>query len=128
MFRVDWIPVVLPTWDGVARGRSGTIGHRFQSHLCSTDVVVCYFSKSRPLYGAHFFNSAWGFFVALLIFSFQNTSKKIWISVGSAAGIVAILIVWCVWNTWDSEEEDEEDIDWPYEPEPRLQAGNATPA
>ena len=58
------------------------------------------------------FNSAWGFFVALLIFSFQNTSKKIWISVGSAAGIVAILIVWCVSNTWDPGEEEEEPIEW----------------
>ena len=84
------------------------------------------FQNLRPLYGAHFFNRAWGFFVALLIFSFQNTSKKIWIPVGSAAGIVAILIVWCVWNTWDSEEGDEEDIDWPYEPEP--QSGNGTQA
>jgi hypothetical protein len=55
--------------------------------------------------------SAWGFFVALLIFSFQNMSRTIWISVGTAAGIVAFLIVWCIINTWDSEErEDEPDL------------------
>jgi len=66
--------------------------------------------------------SAWGFFVALLIFSFQNTSRKIWIPVGTAAGIVAILIVWCIWNTWDQEEEEEEPIDM------NLSFGNSTQA
>jgi hypothetical protein len=71
-------------------------------------------------------NSAWGFFVALLIFSFQNTSRKIWITVGTAAGIVAILIIWCIQNTWDQEEEEERPIDWPYEPEPQV--GNGTQA
>ena len=57
MFRVDWIPVVLLTRDAMARGRSGTIGHRFQSHLCFTDVVVChsYPNMLDPLYGAHSF-------------------------------------------------------------------------
>ena len=35
---------------------------------------------------------------------------------GTAAGIVAILIIWCIRNTWDSAEP-EEDVDWPYEPE-----------
>jgi hypothetical protein len=55
--------------------------------------------------------SAWGFFVALLIFSFQNMSRTIWISVGTAAGIVTFLIVWCIINTWDSgEREDEPDL------------------
>ena len=43
MFRADSVPVVLPTWDGVARGWPRAIGHRFQSNLRSTDVVVCYF-------------------------------------------------------------------------------------
>ena len=43
MFRVDWRPVVLPTWDGVARGWSRAVSHRFQSNLRSTDVVVRYF-------------------------------------------------------------------------------------
>ena len=53
-------------------------------------------------------NSAWGFFVALLMFSFQNMSRTIWISVGTAAGIVTVFIVWCIINTWDSEEREEE--------------------
>jgi hypothetical protein len=52
--------------------------------------------------------SAWGFFVALLIFSFQNMSRTIWISVGIPAGIVTVLIFWCIINTWDSEEQEEE--------------------
>jgi len=59
--------------------------------------------------------SAWGFFVALLIFSFQNTSKKIWITVGTAAGIVTILIVCCVKNTWEPEEQEEEPMEWQVE-------------
>ncbi|KAI9443655.1 hypothetical protein BJY52DRAFT_1157174 [Lactarius psammicola] len=67
--------------------------------------------------------SAWGFFVALLIFSFQNTSRRIWIPVGTAAGIVTILMIWCIGNTWDPEERGEEPVDWPYEPEPRLEHG-----
>ncbi|KAH8995331.1 hypothetical protein EDB92DRAFT_196297 [Lactarius akahatsu] len=60
--------------------------------------------------------SVGGFFVALLIFSFQDTTREIWISVGTAAGIVAILIVWCIKNTWDPVE-GEEPIDLPYERE-----------
>jgi hypothetical protein len=53
-------------------------------------------------------NSAWGFFIALLMFSFQNMSRKIWIPVGIAAGIVTVLVVWCISNTWDPEERGEE--------------------
>jgi len=52
--------------------------------------------------------SAWGFFVALLIFSFQNTSRRIWVPMGIAAGIVTVLIVWCITNTWDSDEREDE--------------------
>ncbi|KAI9443664.1 hypothetical protein BJY52DRAFT_447779 [Lactarius psammicola] len=65
------------------------------------------------------------FFAALLVFSFKDTSKNIWISVGTAAGIVTILIAWCTKNTWDPGEREEEPIDWPYEPEPQV--GNGTP-
>ena len=65
-------------------------------------------------------NSAWGFFVALLIFSFQNMSRKTWIPVGIAAGIVTVLIIWCIVNTWDQEEREEE-------PD-RPQLGNGTQA
>jgi len=68
--------------------------------------------------------SAWGFFVALLIFSFQNTSSRIWIPVGIAAGVVAILIIWCIKNTWDTVEPEDEPIDWLYEPEPPVGNGN----
>ncbi|KAI9459417.1 hypothetical protein BJY52DRAFT_1265560 [Lactarius psammicola] len=70
--------------------------------------------------------SAWGFFIALLIFSFQNTSMRIWIPVGTAAGVITILIIWCVGNTWDPEEQEEEPIDSLYEVEPRV--GNGTQA
>ena len=31
---------------------------------------------------------------------------------GTAAGIVTILIVWCITNTWDPEEKEEE-LEWP---------------
>ncbi|KAH9020462.1 hypothetical protein EDB85DRAFT_521995 [Lactarius pseudohatsudake] len=70
--------------------------------------------------------SAWGFFVALLIFSFQNTSMRIWIPVGTAAGTIAALIGWCIANTWqwDPEEQEEDPTDRPYEPE--RQVGNGT--
>ncbi|KAH9071193.1 hypothetical protein EDB83DRAFT_321597 [Lactarius deliciosus] len=63
--------------------------------------------------------SVWGFFVALLIFSFQNTSMRIWIPMGTAAVTITALIGWCIGNTWqwDPEEQDEELTDRPYEPE-----------
>ncbi|KAH9066353.1 hypothetical protein EDB87DRAFT_1554349, partial [Lactarius vividus] len=70
--------------------------------------------------------SAWGFFVALLIFSFQNTSMRIWIPVGTAAGIITALIVWCIGNTWDPEEREENPIDWLNEPRAGSQK-NDTP-
>src|SRR6266702_22270 len=62
MFRVDWLPVALPTWDELARGWSRTIGHRFQSNLRSTDVVVCYVCANilDPLYSAHSFKQRLG--------------------------------------------------------------------
>ncbi|KAH9020473.1 hypothetical protein EDB85DRAFT_522627 [Lactarius pseudohatsudake] len=67
--------------------------------------------------------SAWGFFVALLIFSFQDTSMRIWIPVGTAAGVIAILIIWVIGNTWDPKEQEEEYIDMLYEPEPLVKDG-----
>ncbi|KAI9446143.1 hypothetical protein H4582DRAFT_533518 [Lactarius indigo] len=71
--------------------------------------------------------SAWGFFVALLIFSFQDTSMRIWIPVGTAAGVITILIIWVIGNTWDPKEEEgeeeEEHIDRLYEPDPRVENG-----
>ncbi len=62
MLRVDWLLVVLPTWDGVALGWSRTAGHRFQSNLRSTNVVVCYFCANilDPLYSAHVFEQRLG--------------------------------------------------------------------
>ncbi|KAN0140937.1 hypothetical protein V8E53_001381 [Lactarius tabidus] len=51
--------------------------------------------------------SVFSFFVALLIFSFQNTSRKIWIFVGTAVGVVVISMIWCVTNTWEKEEHEE---------------------
>jgi len=57
--------------------------------------------------------SVYGFFVALLIFSFQNTSKKIWIPVGTAVGIVIGSMVWCSKNTVIRIPEDEEPMGWP---------------
>ncbi|KAH9071181.1 hypothetical protein EDB83DRAFT_320689 [Lactarius deliciosus] len=67
--------------------------------------------------------SAWGFFVALLIFSFQDTSMRIWIPVGTAAGVITILIIWVIGNTWDPKEQEEEYIDKLYEPEPLAEDG-----
>ncbi len=128
MFRVDWLPVALPIRDELARGWSRTVGHRLQSNLRSTDVVVCYFCPniSDPCIVLIRLNSAWGFFAALSIFSFQNTSRRIWIPVGTAAGIVIISVVWCTKNTRNPEEREEEPIDWPYGPEPQV--GNGTRA
>ncbi|KAH9066341.1 hypothetical protein EDB87DRAFT_709584 [Lactarius vividus] len=65
--------------------------------------------------------SAWGFFVALLIFSFQDTSMRIWIPVGTAAGIITALIVWCIGNTWYTEEREETPRDWLFEPQAMSQ-------
>ncbi|KAH9005403.1 hypothetical protein EDB86DRAFT_2825063 [Lactarius hatsudake] len=72
--------------------------------------------------------SAWGFFVALLIFSFQDTSMRIWIPVGIAAGIITILIVWCIGNTWDPEEREDKPVDWSDEPQVESQVGNGNQA
>ncbi len=70
-------------------------------------------------------NSVLVFFVALLVLSFKDTARKIWISVGTAAGIVTVLIAWCTTNTWDPGEREEEPIDWPYKPEPQIGNGIA---
>lgn len=56
--------------------------------------------------GLIYLNSVFSFFVALLIFSFQNTSRKIWISVGAAAGVVVVSMIWCIKNTWEKEEQE----------------------
>jgi len=56
--------------------------------------------------------SAWGFFVALLLFSFRNMPRDIWIPVGTASGIVTFLILWCIANTWDPKEQEDEP-EWP---------------
>ena len=53
-----------------------------------------------------YLNSVFTFFVALLIFSFQNTSMKIWISVGGVAGVVVISMIWCIKNTWEKEGQE----------------------
>jgi heme O synthase-like polyprenyltransferase len=58
------------------------------------------------------------FFVALLLFSFQKMKRAICISVGTAAGVVTVLICWCIINSWDSGDEDSENdelIDYEYE-------------
>jgi peptidoglycan/LPS O-acetylase OafA/YrhL len=49
----------------------------------------------------------WSFFVSLLIFSFQDTSRGIWIPVGAAAGVVVVAMILCIMNTWDQEEEEQ---------------------
>ncbi len=51
---------------------------------------------------------------------------RIWIPVGTAAGIITILILWCIGNTWDREEREEDPTDRPYEPE--AQVGNGIQA
>jgi len=43
------------------------------------------------------------FFVALLLFSFQDATTHIRTCVGAASGIVTILIIWCIINCWDSD-------------------------
>jgi hypothetical protein len=48
------------------------------------------------------------FFVALLLFSFQNETIGIRITVGLASGAVVILIIWCIVNCWDSSIGDSE--------------------
>ena len=59
--------------------------------------------------------SVCAFFFALSLFSFQKTRRPIRISVGIAAGIVAVLILLCIVNSWDSgngESENAELIDY----------------
>jgi len=48
------------------------------------------------------------FFVALLLFSFRNTTPHIRAWVGTASGFVIILIVWCIITSWDSDSGDSE--------------------
>ncbi|KAF8274370.1 hypothetical protein EI94DRAFT_679057 [Lactarius quietus] len=68
--------------------------------------------------------SVLSFFAALLMFSFQDTSRIIRIPVGAAAGVVAISMIWCIKNTWDQEEKEEESIDRLYEPDPEIGNGS----
>jgi hypothetical protein len=49
-----------------------------------------------------------GFFIALLLFSFQNTTTEIRVFVGAASGSVTIFIIWCIVNSWDSGFGDSE--------------------
>ncbi|KAH9168453.1 hypothetical protein EDB89DRAFT_2231812 [Lactarius sanguifluus] len=67
--------------------------------------------------------SVWGFFVALLLFTFHDPSGNNILIVGTAAGIVTTLIVWCIEYTWDREGREEEPIEWPYEPGPQVRTG-----
>ena len=43
------------------------------------------------------------FFVALLLFSFQNATTHVRAWVGAASGVVGILIAWCIINFWESD-------------------------
>jgi hypothetical protein len=55
--------------------------------------------------------SVCAFFAALLLFSCQNMRRSIRVSVGLAAGIVAVLIFWCIVNSWDSGDGHSENDD-----------------
>lgn len=48
------------------------------------------------------------FFVALLLFSFKDETKRIRIAVGVASGMVVVLIGFCIINCWDSSIRDSE--------------------
>lgn len=48
------------------------------------------------------------FFVALLLFSFQNATTHIRASVAATAGFVTILILWCIISCWESDSGDSE--------------------
>ena len=52
--------------------------------------------------------SVCAFFVALLLFSFQNEMTRIRVPMGVASGIVVVLIIWCIVNCWDSSLGDSE--------------------
>ncbi|KAH8995470.1 hypothetical protein EDB92DRAFT_1847230 [Lactarius akahatsu] len=67
-----------------------------------------------PVVGLEPLAIAFSLTYALLMWSFQDTSSKIWIAVGIAAGIVIITVVW------------EHTTDQPYEPE--LKVWNGTQA
>ncbi|KAH8995341.1 hypothetical protein EDB92DRAFT_196891 [Lactarius akahatsu] len=72
--------------------------------------------------------SAWGFFVALLTFSFQDTSTGIRVPVGTAAVIIVILIAWVIGNTWRPKEQEEKPVDWSNEPQAESRVENGTQA
>jgi predicted tellurium resistance membrane protein TerC len=48
------------------------------------------------------------FFLALLLFSFQNATTHIRAWVGTASGIVTILVACCIINSWESDSGDSE--------------------
>lgn len=100
----------LPGGYEEARFLSGALGHHIQPNVCSVDVVVRrYIPGSRsPHSNTTNLFSVCAFFVALLLFSFQNAKTDIRVSLGVASGIVTILITWCIINSWDSSISDSE--------------------
>ncbi|KAI0247959.1 hypothetical protein BJV78DRAFT_1241392 [Lactifluus subvellereus] len=55
--------------------------------------------------------SVWLFFIALLLFSFQNTTTEIQVIVGIFALFVTLLVIWCIVNSWHSDDLKEEGLE-----------------
>ena len=59
--------------------------------------------------------SVFVFFIALLLFSFQNATTKIRVFMGATSGIVIILVICCIASLWDPSIERDEFTDIPAE-------------
>ena len=109
-FLVNRLLVRLPGGHGEALLSPGALGHHIQPNVCSIDVVVRRHIPGPCSPDSDMTNlfSVCVFFVALLLFSFQDMKTDIRVSLGAASGIVTILITWCIINSWDSSISDSE--------------------
>jgi len=83
-----------------------------RDYLNGMKKPVVYLEPLAIIFGLTYALLMWSvclFFVALLLFSFQNTKRKIQISVGAVASVITALIFWSIWNSWDPGDGDLED-------------------
>ena len=101
----------LPRWHDLALLLSRALGCLIQLDVCSADVVVRHripVPTVSRLVTITKLLSVCVFFIALLLFSFQNATTHIRGSLGATSGFVTILVIWCIINSWDSGSGDSE--------------------
>ena len=70
--------------------------------------VVAFWFPVLPIVTMTDFLRVCGFFVAVLLFSFQNVTAEIRVFVGAASGLVTVLVIFCIVYSWDSGIDNSE--------------------